>query len=131
MVGLNVKGKDTDITQIVNFLNDMYQGGLDANDLGNNQVNKSLLGKIIAYTNEDIPNSNTMFFAYDYQNNTWFYLGTFGDSNTRDVLMVEHGAYSASDLNNLRNRGLLFDVFTYSNVSDNAIPAYWDSNYTG
>lgn len=131
LVGLNVKGKETDVTQIVKFLNDQYQGGLGANDIGNNQVNKSLLGKIIAYTNKDMPNSNTMFFAYDYQNNTWFYLGTFGDTNTRDALMVEHDIYSASDLNNLRNRGLLFDVFTYSNVSDNAIPAYWDSTYVG
>lgn len=129
LVGLNVLGKETDTTNIIKFLNDQYQGGLGANDLGNNQVNKSLLGKIVAYTNTDTPNSNTMFFAYDYQNNTWFYLGTFGDTNTRDAMMVVHDEYTSADLANLKNRGVLFDVFTYSNVSESAIPAYWDPTY--
>lgn len=132
LIGFNLTKKEltaagyTD-ANIITYLNKEYPFGLTGAQ--NQPGGQSTLGKIITYQPQDEAKSDKEFYAFDYNKNTWYYLGKIADTGTRDVKMMAESAASYESLKNLNSEGLAF-LTNSVNVSDTAIPSYWYSTYT-
>lgn len=100
LVGLNIplviegENKNDTIPEAIACLNRDYPSGLDGTNLK---------GKIVTIGNsEDMKN----FYAYDYNRNTWYYLGTF-DNNIEKIII---DGTEESALNNLSEGGVWLKV---------------------
>lgn len=122
LIGLNVTQGDIEAAEcedILSYLAKIYPNGL---------YEGATKQKIVTYA----PNINDSkeFYAFDYNNNSWYYLGTISDTGSRDVLMLSKDQISATELRNLNSNGLLFKIMPTSGLKTDAIPQYWSRTYT-
>lgn len=75
LIGLNISLEDGDTA--IDYLNNLYPNGL---------TGTNLQGKIV--TIGDL-SSDKKFYAYDYNNNTWYYLGSIS-TETDNLFIVAH-----------------------------------------
>lgn len=120
LIGFNLTQADIgEGTDILNYLNEHYPNGL---------TEGSVKQKIVTFS-PNIDDSKD-FYAFDYNTYTWFYLGTISDTGSRDVMLRTQGMISDTDLRNLNSNGLLFKIIPTSGLKTDAIPNYWDKDYT-
>lgn len=106
LVGLNLSRTDgptvNNINADVSYLNEHYSGGLS-------EINgKSLKGKVVTIGDTD---KNKKFYAYDYEKDTWFYLGTIGESTDAYTIFAKENADDLITLqNSLQTGGVWFVV---------------------
>lgn len=157
LVGLNVSyetvekaaKEDSEITDIVSYLNKKYASGLTgaANSVGS----ISMSGKMVTYQpqpSKDGVQVNKEFYAFNYntaddvytededgkrtytvKESGWYYVGSVADSGTRDVICLTDGqTWTGSDLQDLSTKGFVFAKQNV-NYSDDKIPSYWKSDY--
>ena len=112
-------------TGVCGYLQSLYPLGLTGEE--NTPYSQSMEGKIVTYSppigtgNPD--KQNKEFYAYDYNQRKWFFLGTLDDSGMRDVLLANESVTDA-EIDKLTTKGILFyKVNMYYN--DNAMPTYW------
>ena len=112
-------------TGVCGYLQSLYTLGLTGEQ--NTKYSQSMEGKIVTYSppvgtgNPD--KQNKEFYAYDYNQGKWFFLGTLDDSGMRDVLLATE-AVTDAEKDKLSTRGILFyKVDMYYN--DKAMPTYW------
>lgn len=129
LIGFNVKKSEVEADGFTNetvtgYLKKHFPDGLtgDANQPGGISNNQ----KIITYQPEDEEKSDKEFYAFDYNTYQWYYLGKIADTGMRDVKMLSEGEINGEALKTLNVDGLLFRKMAV-NVSDVAIPKYWDS----
>lgn len=128
MIGMRLAassyGNISDVNEVIDKINELYPDGLQG----------ELQGKIIIWT-DDTNTSSTVqyFYAYDYDDNTWFYLGTLGERDQKDVGLSVNGAGETSEmLKQVSVGGVLLKTKTYtSDYFDSSIPAYWSATYQG
>lgn len=111
---------------IIEYLNREFPFGLTGAQ--NQPGGQSNLGKIITYQPYNEAKSDKEFYAFDYNLNTWYYLGKIADTGMRDVKLMDESAASYESLKTLASEGLAF-LQNSVTVSDNAIPSYWSSTY--
>ena len=70
------------------------------------------------------------FYAFDYDDYKWYYLGTIADSGMRDVLLVTQGSFTGADLENLSSDGLAFKIINTTGLKTTAMPDFWSRTYT-
>ena len=111
---------------IITYLNREFPFGLTGAQ--NQPGGQSNLGKIVTYQPQDDAKGDKEFYAFDYNLNTWYYLGKIADSGMRDVKLMDESAATYENLKTLTSGGLAF-LQNSVTVSDNAIPSYWSSAY--
>lgn len=111
---------------IITYLNREFPFGLTGAQ--NQPGGQSNLGKIVTYQPQDDAKGDKEFYAFDYNLNTWYYLGKIADSGMRDVKLMDESAATYESLKTLTSGGLAF-LQNSVTVSDNAIPSYWSSAY--
>lgn len=116
LVARNVKPSELGDEDIIDWLNRQYPDGI---------TEGNMKGKMVTYSPVD--GTNKDFYAYDYDANEWYYLGTFQDS-TRDVKIVETDNPTPSELIDVSVRGLVFKSITVT-TETNQIPHYWEPTY--
>ncbi|HAU87367.1 MAG TPA: hypothetical protein DCW90_18345 [Lachnospiraceae bacterium] len=92
--------------RIIEFLNLVYPTGTNNDGLPINNENAS---RIVVYSPTSKDNSESekrKFFAFDYNTNSWFYLGTFGQDNQRDVYIWDGAENDANLSAVLRSNGV-------------------------
>lgn len=112
----------SDINDVVAKLNELYPNGLTG----------ELQGKIVIWTDDTTASSTTQYFyAYDYDDDAWFYLGTLGERDQKDVGLSLNGAGETAEmLKQISVGGVLLKTKTYtSDYFDSSIPAYWSSTF--
>lgn len=86
-----------DQTTIITYLNTTYPDGL---------TNSKYKGKVVTIGTED---GLKYFYAYDYDDNTWYYLGTFENSDSWTMVAADDGSTTLTALqNNLAVGGVWF-----------------------
>lgn len=131
LVGFNVTKEEVTkagFQEPIDYFNAKFPNGLtgDQNEYGGMAVKE----KIITYAPKDISSDgkdDKEFYAFDYNKNTWYYLGKIADTGVRDVVLVNQGD-AATAYANLSTEGLAFTKVP-TTVSDNAIPQFWKSTY--
>ncbi len=126
MIGMRLAassyGNISDVSKVIAKINELYPKGLTGD----------LQGKIIIWT-DDTNKSSTVqyFYAYDYDDSTWFYLGTLGERDQKDIGLSPNGAGETTEmLKQVSVGGVLLKTKTYTSDSfDSSIPAYWSSTY--
>lgn len=112
---------------VIKYLNEKYDGGLT----GENTGDGSLTGKIVCIGDDPF---DKRMFAYDYNTNTWFYLGKTNENDMYDAKLLDRdyddgqNPIPLSDYNNTTIGGLIFlersDV-----VNPDPIPKFWKNSY--
>ena len=81
LVGLNIVPTETllitEIEDAIKYLNKKYPNGL---------IDKKYYGKIVTVGKK---NENKKFYAFDYDTNSWYYLGTFDNTAIWTLLCRE------------------------------------------
>ena len=128
MIGMRLTassyGNISDVSEVVAKINELYPKGLTG----------ELQGKIIIWIDDTNASSTVQYFyAYDYDDNTWFYLGTLGERDQKDVGLSPNGAGETTEmLKQVSVGGVLLKTKTYTSDSfDSSIPAYWSATYAG
>lgn len=111
---------------IITYLNREFPFGLTGAQ--NQPGGQSNLGKIVTYQPQDDAKGDKEFYAFDYNLNTWYYLGKIADSGMRDVKLMDESAATYESLKTLTSGGLAF-LQNSVTVSDSSIPSYWSSTY--
>lgn len=111
---------------IIEYLNREFPFGLTGAQ--NQPGGQSNLGKIITYQPYNEAKSDKEFYAFDYNLNTWYYLGKIADTGMRDVKLMDESEATYESLKTLTSDGLAF-LQNSVTVSDSAIPSYWSSTY--
>ena len=120
LIGFNLTQADIgEGTDILNYLNTNYPNGL---------TEGATKQKIVTFS--PTADDSKDFYAFDYNSYTWFYLGTISDTGSRDVMLRTQGMISDTDLRNLNSNGLLFKIVPTSGLKTDAIPNYWDKDYS-
>jgi hypothetical protein len=94
LIGLNIipNNNITDISSAIEYLNNNYSGGLSD-------------GKIITIGASD---ENKEFYAFDYDKNSWYYLGTFENDNYWTIIGNEDDIDIEVKKNKLATNGIWF-----------------------
>lgn len=131
LIGFNITNETLGVTSatkenIITWLNNNYANGLT----GNNNVpgGQSLAGKIITYSPTDTDQKD--FFAFDYNRNTWYWLGDISDSGIRDAMLyvpTEGGKTPLEMAADISINGVLFQSVNIESVAN--IPDYWAPEY--
>ena len=128
MIGMRLTassyGNISDVSKVVAKINELYPKGLTG----------ELQGKIIIWVDDTNASSTVQYFyAYDYDDSTWFYLGTLGERDQKDVGLSPNGAGETTEmLKQVSVGGVLLKTKTYaSDYFDSSIPAYWSATYAG
>lgn len=123
LIGLQLRQEDIDLGpyngEILQYLDAQYPNGL---------TEGATKQKIVIYT--PTGSSVNEFYAYDYNKNKWFFLGTLSDDGMRDVKLVDSDNYTAADLKNVNPAGIVFK-YKATTYSDTAMPEYWSGTYNG
>lgn len=88
-------------------------------------------GKIVTYSPNDTADKE--FYAYDYTNNKWYYLGQIATTGLRDALFApgtEFFGDPTSFLTQVNSEGVIVLDEAMVTSGDN-IPDYWSASYTG
>jgi hypothetical protein len=118
LVGFNISYDEVpEDGDIVEYLNAQYPNGLTGSD--NQPGGASTQGKIITYGNKD---DDKLFYAFDYSEYTWYYLGKVEASAKRDAKLVS-GVGTDDERKAISSEGLRFSTYSYSTVD--AMPKYW------
>jgi hypothetical protein len=138
MVGLNVPTNDVweylgktgynlENDDVVDFLNTRYEGGLT----GLNSGSSTLVGKMVTVGDGD---SDKRFYAYDYQQNTWYFLGQIG-YETLDAAVVsadgdsdDNPSIDQKDYYNVTKSGVIA-VERDDDVDTSGVPRPWIPSY--
>lgn len=119
LIGFNLTqaeiGEDVDI---LDYLNEHYPNGL---------TEGATKQKIVTFSPTEDDSKD--FYAFDYNDYKWFYLGTISDTGSRDVMLRTQGQYTSTDIRNLNTRGLLFKIVNTTGLKTTAIPEYWSRSY--
>lgn len=119
LIGLNLTKEDVGETPILDYLNTTYPNGL---------TEGATKQKVVTYApNED---DTKDFYAFDYDDYKWYYLGTIADSGIRDVLLITQGSFTGADLENLSSDGLAFKIINTTGLKTTAMPDFWSRTYT-
>lgn len=128
MIGMRLAASSyeniSNVQDVVAKINELYPNGLTG----------ELQGKIIIWTDDTVASDTVQYFyAYDYNENTWFYLGSLGEREQKDVGLSLNGAGETDEmLRRVSVGGVLFKTKTYvSDYFDSSIPAYWSATYAG
>lgn len=128
MIGMRLTassyGNISDVSEVVAKINELYPKGLTG----------ELQGKIIIWVDDTNASSTVQYFyAYDYDDSTWFYLGTLGERDQKDVGLSPNGAGETTEmLKQVSVGGVLLKTKTYTSDSlGSSIPAYWSATYVG
>lgn len=131
LIGLNVT-KATVVAEgfsdIISYLNSKAPTGLTGED--NVLGGMSTKGKVVTYQPDDDAKSDKEFYAFDYFNSTWYYLGHIADTETRDATLIPNTEATVTGLKNLNTNGVAV-ITTSVEKSDTGIPQYWSKDYTG
>lgn len=126
MIGMKLAatsyGNATKPAEVITKLNELYPNGLTG----------ELAGKIVIWSDDTRQDAEPVqyFYAYDYDDNVWFYVGTLGQRDQRDVGLSKDDPDSVlAMLDTVSVGGLLFKKHDYQNISTDAIPKYWSSAY--
>ena len=126
MIGMKLAatsyGNVTKPAEVITKLNELYPNGLTGD----------LAGKIVIWSDDTRPDAEAVqyFYAYDYDDNAWFYVGTLGQRDQRDVgLSKDDPDSTLAMLDTVSVGGLLFKKHDYQNISTDAVPKYWSSAY--
>lgn len=131
LVGLNIDNTWTKGEDVVTYLNRQFPNGLTSGSLNQagTAMGANVAQKVVTYAGDSSSGkTDKEFYAYDYNLNSWYYLGTIADSGTRDVLMTDRGSVTNAGTTNLNTKGLVFSTEKMT-VNDDAMPKYWDPTY--
>lgn len=117
LVGMNVTDSELEGKDILEWLDDKYPNGITEGNMKD---------KIVTHTS--VEGGSKDFYAYDYNKNEWYYLGTFEDSQ-RDVKIVESLDPSMAELQGLAIGGVAFKATEIVTGQANPIPSYWSPEY--
>lgn len=96
--------------RIIEFLNAAHPKGITNEGL--NLSNEGTASKLVVYSrsSDNTDSEKRKFFAYDYNKavNGWFYIGTFGEDNKRDVYIWDGAENDTNMGNKLRTEGVAF-----------------------
>ena len=99
-----------DNARIIEFLNAAHPKGITNEGL--NLSNEGTASKIVVYSrsSDNTDAEKRKFFAYDYNKavSGWFYVGTFGEDNKRDVYIWDGAENDTIMGNKLRTEGVAF-----------------------
>lgn len=114
-----VQGDDNNI---IGYLNNKYHDGITLNewDATTNSY-KAVRGKIVTY---GASNGAKSFYAFDYDANTWYYLGIISASTTYDARLADANI-TDNDFTNVRLNGVISFYRTYA-YDTTALPIYWN-----
>ncbi len=115
LIGTNVNNADLGGKDIVEYLNEKYPEGIKEG---------AMKDKIVTYAPLD--SETKSFYGFDYDKNTWYYLGTFQDSN-RDVKLIETTTPSLEELTDVNIKGLVFKAVNF--IEGPILPKYWSAEY--
>lgn len=121
LIGMNITGADTgEASDVKAWLNEKYPNGITSG---------AAAQKVVVYT----PTGSTIseFYAYDYNKNTWFFLGTLADDGMRDIALVEGIQPDPTTYDMVNNKGLVFKRVKATGLKTDAVPRFWDYAYTG
>lgn len=131
LIGFNITKaqiNEAGFQEPIEYLNKQFPTGLTGEQ--NQPGGMSTKEKIVTYTpkiaSED-GKDDKEFYAFDYNLNTWYYLGKIADSGIRDVVLT-NSTDPSSAYTNLSTLGLAF-MKESVNVADTAIPQFWKSTY--
>ena len=133
LIGFNVSYEDvqnSDKKDIIAYLNDKYPTGLTGEQ--NMPGGAATKQKIITYNPNRIGSDkqDKEFYAFDYNVNTWYYLGTIADTGTRDIKILHDSILDSDQWKNLSTQGVLFRKSSIP-YRETAIPNYWAIDYRG
>lgn len=110
-----------DENNIINYLNIKYSSGITLNEYDETTgTNKAVRGKIVTY---GASNDAKSFYAFDYDRNTWYYLGIISASTTYDARIADANITN-NDFTNVRLNGVISFYRTYA-YDATALPIYW------
>ncbi len=111
-----------DENNIINYLNIKYSSGITLNEYDETTgTNKAVRGKIVTY---GASNGAKSFYAFDYDANTWYYLGIISASTTYDARLADANI-TDNDFTNVRLNGVISFYRTYA-YDTTALPIYWN-----
>lgn len=116
LIARDVKESELGGQDIIDWLNSTYPEGI---------TEGNMKGKMVTHT--AIDGASRDFYAFDYNVNEWYYLGSFQD-DMRDVKIVETETPSMDEVSDVNVRGLVFKSINYP-AEGKEIPHYWDSTY--
>lgn len=131
LIGFNVSHEDVQQSgkkDILEYLNDKYPTGLTGEQ--NMPGGAATKQKIITYN----PNPNTSdkqdkeFYAFDYNVNKWYYLGTIADTGTRDIKILAESINNSDAWKNLSTQGVLVRKASMP-CKETPMPNYWAIDY--
>lgn len=130
LIGFNLTRADIgENTDILDYLNENFPIGLTG---ANNQPGgANTKEKIITFAESDTDDKE--FYAYDYNEGHWYYLGRIADNGMRDAeLVFTEGNDNKPILNaikDINSKGVLLIGKKSVTYSDNGMPLFWDSQY--
>ena len=111
-----------DENNIINYLNIKYSSGITLNEYDETTgTYKAVRGKIVTY---GANNGAKSFYAFDYDANTWYYLGIISASTTYDARLADANITN-NDFTNVRLNGVISFYRTYT-YDTTALPIYWN-----
>ena len=111
-----------DENNIINYLNIKYSSGITLNEYDETTgTHKAVRGKIVTY---GASNGAKSFYAFDYDANTWYYLGIISASTTYDARLADANITN-NDFTNVRLNGVISFYRTYA-YDTTALPIYWN-----
>ena len=111
-----------DENNIINYLNIKYSSGITLNEYDETTgTHKAVRGKIVTY---GANNGAKSFYAFDYDANTWYYLGIISASTTYDARLADANITN-NDFTNVRLNGVISFYRTYA-YDTTALPIYWN-----
>lgn len=127
MIGTNITENDitsAGYTDIITYLINRYPNGITG----------SQAGKVVTYSAQLTDAKE--FYAYDYNNNRWFFLGTISDGGNRDVALNIGKVVPSDTIENLNTKGLIFKVInTTKSQSEGLViggmPEFWNFDFNG
>lgn len=131
LIGFNVSYEDVQSSgkkDVLEYLNNKYPTGLTGEQ--NMPGGAATKQKIITYN----PNSNTSdkqdkeFYAFDYNINKWYYLGTIADTGTRDIKILPESINNSDAWKNLSTQGVLVRKVSIP-CKNTPMPNYWAIDY--
>ena len=130
LIGFNVTQSDVTASgksTILDYLNFKYPNGLtgEANIPGGENTKH----KIITFSPNGGEKSAKEFYAFDYNKEKWFFLGTIADTGSREVMLLNKDEVSQESTKLLSPKGMLFK-YEQTEVAENAMPKFWSLNYT-
>lgn len=131
LVGFNVTLEEVQAAgkkDIIEYLNEKYPTGLTGEQ--NMPGGPATKQKVITYNPnaEGSEKQDKEFYAFDYNKNVWYYLGTIADTGTRDIKLLHESILDSEQWKNLSSQGVLF---RYKSVpyKTTAMPNYWAIDY--